>query len=346
MSVYFTAYFTNSGAPRTGLSATITVYKVSDNSAVVNAAAMTEIAGGGYKYLFSAYAATEEYYAVADGGAALADSERYAYGATMLTDAQVNAEADTALIDYDPPTKTEMDSAFTEVKGVTWSASTDTLEHIRDKETDIETDTQDLQTQVGVDGAGLTSIGDTRLANLDATISSRNSVIPDPAGTLAAYDPPTKNEIDSAFTEIKGATWTASTDTLEHIRDKETDIESDTSEIQAEFADGGRTDLLIDGIKTKTDELPSGIAKNVALSNFAFLLVLSSDHVSAATGKTVTATISKDGGAFASCSNSVIEISNGMYKINLTQTEMNADIITIIFTASGCDTRVITIYTV
>jgi hypothetical protein len=112
MSVYFTAYFTNSGAPRTGLSATITVYKVSDNSAVVNAAAMTEIAGGGYKYLFSAYAATEEYYAVADGGAALADSERYAYGATMLTDAQVNAEADTALIDYDPPTKTELDSGL------------------------------------------------------------------------------------------------------------------------------------------------------------------------------------------------------------------------------------------
>jgi hypothetical protein len=37
----------------------------------------------------------------------------------------------------------------------------------------IEADTQDLQTQVGTDGAGLTAIGDTRLANLDATVSSR-----------------------------------------------------------------------------------------------------------------------------------------------------------------------------
>jgi hypothetical protein len=45
----------------------------------------------------------------------------------------------------------------------------------------IETDTQDLQTQVGTDGAGLTALGDTRIANLDATVSSRLA----PAGTLA-----------------------------------------------------------------------------------------------------------------------------------------------------------------
>lgn len=37
----------------------------------------------------------------------------------------------------------------------------------------IEADTQDLQTQIGTDGAGLTAIGDTRLVNLDATMSSR-----------------------------------------------------------------------------------------------------------------------------------------------------------------------------
>lgn len=47
--------------------------------------------------------------------------------------ADVNAEADTALTDYDPPTKTEMDSAFTEIKGATWASGTDTLEAIRDR---------------------------------------------------------------------------------------------------------------------------------------------------------------------------------------------------------------------
>lgn len=60
--------------------------------------------------------------------------------------ASVNAEADTALTDYDPPTATEMISAFTEIKGATWSSATDTLEDIRDKQTDIEADTNELQT--------------------------------------------------------------------------------------------------------------------------------------------------------------------------------------------------------
>ena len=46
---------------------------------------------------------------------------------------QINAACDTALSDYDAPTKAELDSAFTEIKGGGWSASTDTLEAIRDR---------------------------------------------------------------------------------------------------------------------------------------------------------------------------------------------------------------------
>lgn len=45
----------------------------------------------------------------------------------------VNAEADTALSDYDAPTNTEMVAAFTEIKGATWSSVNDTLEAIRDR---------------------------------------------------------------------------------------------------------------------------------------------------------------------------------------------------------------------
>lgn len=63
--------------------------------------------------------------------------------------AQVNTECDTALTDYDPPTDTEMVAAFTEIKGGTWAAGTDTLEHIRNKETDIETDTAEIGTPAG-----------------------------------------------------------------------------------------------------------------------------------------------------------------------------------------------------
>lgn len=53
-------------------------------------------------------------------------------GFNDLSAAQVNAEVDTALADYDGPTNAEMVAAFTEIKGATW-ATTDTLEAIRDR---------------------------------------------------------------------------------------------------------------------------------------------------------------------------------------------------------------------
>lgn len=53
-------------------------------------------------------------------------------GFNDLSAAQVNAEVDTALADYDGPTNTEMVAAFTQIKGSTW-ATTDTLEAIRDR---------------------------------------------------------------------------------------------------------------------------------------------------------------------------------------------------------------------
>ncbi|NRA94149.1 MAG: hypothetical protein HRU26_15975 [Psychroserpens sp.] len=51
---------------------------------------------------------------------------------TPLTAAQVNAEVDTALSDYGSPTKTEMNAAFTEIKGAGWT--NETLKDIRDSE--------------------------------------------------------------------------------------------------------------------------------------------------------------------------------------------------------------------
>ena len=52
------------------------------------------------------------------------------------------------------PTQTQLAAAFTEIKGATWAAGTDTLEHIRNKQTDIETDTA----EIGAAGVGLTSV--------------------------------------------------------------------------------------------------------------------------------------------------------------------------------------------
>lgn len=135
----------------------------------------------------------------------------YASGATPIAD--INAECDTALTDYDPPTKTEMDSAFTEIKGATWASGTDTLEAIRDRGDSawVTATTVDLNAdQSGVTVGTVNALG--AQAKLDVNAEADTA--------LTDYDPPTKAELDSAFTEIKGATWAAGTDTLEAIRDR------------------------------------------------------------------------------------------------------------------------------
>jgi len=91
--------------------------------------------------------------------------------------------------------------------------------------------------------------------------------------------------------------------------------------------------------------LPEGITKNQAFTNFAFKMVLESDHLSAATGLTVTATRAIDGGTFADCTNSPTEMSNGFYKINLSAADLNGDFITLRFTAGTADTRTISFKT-
>jgi hypothetical protein len=92
-------------------------------------------------------------------------------------------------------------------------------------------------------------------------------------------------------------------------------------------------------------DLPGTVTKNVALANFPFYMVLSADHVAAATGKSVVATRSIDGAAFAPCANAVAEISTGVYDIDLEATDLNGDTITLRFTAADCDARIITIVT-
>ena len=86
-----------------------------------------------------------------------------------------------------------------------------------------------------------------------------------------------------------------------------------------------------------------GVQKNVALSDFAFEMLSSSDHITPATGLTVTATIQKDGGAFAAAANSASELSNGVYLIDWDAAELNATVVTLKFTAPGADQRTITI---
>jgi hypothetical protein len=90
---------------------------------------------------------------------------------------------------------------------------------------------------------------------------------------------------------------------------------------------------------------PAGLKTNTAFTNFEFLMVDSSDHVSPKTGLTVTATRSIDGAAFASCANAVSEVSSGVYKIDLAAADLNGTCITFKFTATGADQTTITVVT-
>lgn len=77
--MWIKAYFAEDGAPKAGLTPTVTVYRDSDSAVVVNAQNMTEIGTGFYKYEFTTYDEEESYSYVADS-VTLTAFERYAVG--------------------------------------------------------------------------------------------------------------------------------------------------------------------------------------------------------------------------------------------------------------------------
>jgi hypothetical protein len=99
---------------------------------------------------------------------------------------------------------------------------------------------------------------------------------------------------------------------------------------------GGSAGTFASGLPTvKTS---GNVKKAAAFAKFAFLMTDSTNH-NPVTGKTVTATISKDGGAFASLNSgdTVTEVGNGIYEVDLDATDTNANCLILRFTATGAD---------
>jgi hypothetical protein len=148
MTERLVAAFTSAGVPQTGLSATMTIYRESDDTKVIDAAAMTERGSGvGIRYTYD-YNPTADiyYYWIANAGtdsidnryisgvidpginAILADTAEIGAAGAGLTeaggtgdhlsaipwnaawDAEVQSEAADALTAYDPPTNAEMEA--------------------------------------------------------------------------------------------------------------------------------------------------------------------------------------------------------------------------------------------
>lgn len=116
-------------------------------------------------------------------------------------------------------------------------------------------------------------------------------------------------------------------------------------ELLSSHTTAGTVGQAISAIKAKSDNLPGGVMRNTPLLNFTFTLFSSSDHITPITGRSVTAQRSLDGAAFAACSNGATEIGYGVYKINLTAADTNADMLALRFTAAGADPCNVTILT-
>jgi len=89
----YVVYFSDAGAPKTGLSPSLVTYKkVSDGSDVASPPAVTEIGGGFYKF---AATPAEALVVRVDGGAALASADRHKVMQITPHDADLDAQVST-----------------------------------------------------------------------------------------------------------------------------------------------------------------------------------------------------------------------------------------------------------
>jgi len=162
----------------------------------------------------------------------------YRGSVTSIAAGAITAAAiDTGAIDADALAA----DAVTEIQsGLATAAALATVDTVVDS---ILVDTA----EIGAAGAGLTAVPWN--ASWDAQVESEVT------DALNAYDPPTKAELDSAVSPL--ATSSALSTVAGYLDTEIAAILADTNELQTDWTNGGRLDLLIDAIKLVTDALPN-----------------------------------------------------------------------------------------
>ena len=93
--------------------------------------------------------------------------------------------------------------------------------------------------------------------------------------------------------------------------------------------------------------IDNAFPRGEAVNDLTFLMKSSTNHVSGATGLTVSGVVRKDSGSFAEVTGSISEIAYGLYGIDeISSTEMDAKIITLRFFATGADDTFIELITI
>ena len=178
----------------------------------------------------------------------------------------------------------------------------------------------------GTDSAFLAASAPTNFSALGINVGGDISVV-----TLV--------DTTTANTDMRGtdsALLAASINLTGGAVDTVTDVTNDVGITQA-----GADKVWVSSSRTLTD----GIQKNTAFNNLEFLMVLTSDHVTPATGLTVTGERSLDGGAFGAVTGTIAEVSNGIYQVDLLSADTNGDVITYRFSSGTADDTFITVTT-
>lgn len=79
-----TTFTKDGGKPATGLLPTITIMNSSDSSVIVNQVVMSEIGNGGYKFDFTDFDESIDYFIVCDAQDRSLDGKGYSYGHNEL----------------------------------------------------------------------------------------------------------------------------------------------------------------------------------------------------------------------------------------------------------------------
>lgn len=211
-------------------------------------------------------------------------------------------------------------------------------------------------------GDSYVRLGSPAGASVSVDIAAVKSIIGTPAGASIAAD----------LAEIEGETDGIASIPTNPLLTSDSRLNHLDADISSRLATSGYTapdNADIVTIKAKTDQLAftSGnvnanaqavsdktgyslqagqllIVKNSSLNNFEFPMFDNVNHAPA-TGLTVTVKRSIDGGTLSSCANSVVEVSGGLYKINLAASDLNGTVITFKASATGADDNIFTVIT-
>lgn len=243
--------------------------------------------------------------------------------------------------DYDQATKTiTVDEAWitTPVSGDRVAILVDHVHSISQIATNVRTEMDSNSTQLSAIVTDTNSLNDTKIPQTLNLTASGNIGI-----DWANVENPT-TAVDLSATDIQLCdtitTYTGNT------------VQTGDSFARLGAPAGASVSADVADIKTDTGTTLPGIIddlsvkKNATFSNFEFLMVLTSDGRTPATGKTVTGQRSIDGGAFTNVGGTIAEVSNGIYQFDALAADTNGDVITWRFSNADCDDTFVTFKTV